>query len=80
MTYYDRLHPWCIIRLLPNMQRIVIARFRKRNDAEDHRIALQHLTPEANYAIVFDPPDDPQDPPSNHPNSVEIALTQYQSI
>lgn len=56
-TYHDRLHPWCIIRLLPEMQRTVIARFRKRNDAEAHLKVLQRLTPEAAYTIVFDPPD-----------------------
>lgn len=70
MTYYDRaaseyrnrLHPWCIIRLLPQMQRVVIGRFRRRNDAEAHLKALQQLHPEARYAIVFDPPDfDPPD-------------------
>ncbi|WP_446870099.1 hypothetical protein [Phormidesmis sp. 146-12] len=29
-NYWQRLHPWCIIRLLPKMQRIVIQRFRSR--------------------------------------------------
>lgn len=65
MTYYNRLHPWCIIRRLPNMQRTIIARFRKRNEAEAHR-----LNPDADYAIVFDPPA----PQSDQPTSDQIPL------
>lgn len=33
MTYLERLSPWCIVKLLPNMQRQVVARCRRRNDA-----------------------------------------------
>jgi hypothetical protein len=33
MTYLERLSPWCIVKLLPNMQRRVVARCRRRNDA-----------------------------------------------
>lgn len=55
MTYHQQLHPWCIIRLLPQMQRLVVARFRRRNDAEAHQQALRRLEPSAQYRIVFDP-------------------------
>jgi hypothetical protein len=54
MSYYDQLNPWCIIRLLPNMQRTVVSRFRRRNDAEAHLRLLQQMTPAASYTIVFD--------------------------
>ncbi len=54
MTYLDQLHPWCIIRLLPNMQRRVIARFRRRNDAEAYLRVLHQNAPTLRYAIVFD--------------------------
>lgn len=57
MSYRDRLSPWCIIQLLPQMQRSVVARFRKRNDAEAHLRALQRLNPSLPYEIVFDPLD-----------------------
>ena len=57
MTYFDRLHPWCIIRLLPNMQRIVVARFRDRGQAEEYLRVLQRLIPAANHILIFDPPD-----------------------
>lgn len=37
----------------------VVARFRKRNDAEAHLRALNRLNPSLHYEIVFDPPDPP---------------------
>ena len=64
MTYYQQLHPWCIIRLLPKMQRQVVARFRRRNDAEAHLQALHRLEPTADYEIVFDRA--PQPVETNH--------------
>lgn len=57
MTYQERLSPWCIIQLLPKMQRIVVCRCRKRNDAIDHIQALNRLNAEAIYEIIFDPGD-----------------------
>ncbi|PSB09956.1 hypothetical protein C7B76_24690 [filamentous cyanobacterium CCP2] len=57
MTYHTRLHPWCIIRLLPRMQRVVVARFRRRNPAEEHLRVLKRLNPDATYKIVFDLPE-----------------------
>jgi hypothetical protein len=44
-TYRDKLHPWCVIRLLPNLQRITVARFRRRNDAIALVQTLQQLIP-----------------------------------
>lgn len=58
MTQPDRLHPWCIIRHLPRMQRVVAGRFRRRNEAEAHLKMLQRMTPDASYAIIFDVVDD----------------------
>ena len=57
-TYYDRLHPWCIIRHLPNFQRTTIARFRHCNPAEAHLRVLRQVTPTATYSLVFDPESD----------------------
>ena len=68
MTYFDRLHPWCIIRLLPKMQRIVVARFRHRGQAEEYLRVLQRLSPEANHIIVFDPPD------RDLPDAIGVAI------
>jgi hypothetical protein len=47
-------HPWCIIRQLPNMQRLVVARFRSRNDADAYRLILQQLLPTVDHVIIFD--------------------------
>jgi len=54
MTYFEKLHPWCIIRPLPNLQRCVIARCRRRNDAEAHLQVLRRLMPTIPFEIVFD--------------------------
>ncbi|MEG4426161.1 MULTISPECIES: hypothetical protein [unclassified Microcoleus] len=47
-------HPWCIVRQLPNMQRLVVARFHRRGDAEGYIQILRGLLPQAKHAIVFD--------------------------
>ncbi|MBD1805097.1 hypothetical protein H6F98_06485 [Microcoleus sp. FACHB-SPT15] len=54
MTYFEKLHPWCIIRPLPNLQRRIIARCRRRNDAEAHLQVLRRLMPTVPFEIVFD--------------------------
>jgi hypothetical protein len=60
MTYFEKLHPWCIIRPLPNLQRRIIARCRRRNDAESHLQVLRQLLPSIAFEIVFDlTPDKP---------------------
>ncbi|HAZ48760.1 MAG TPA: hypothetical protein DDW76_09565 [Cyanobacteria bacterium UBA11369] len=56
MTYFEKLHPWCLIRPLPNLQRIIVARFRRRNDAIAHMQVLSRLIPNVTYTIVFDAP------------------------
>lgn len=47
-------HPWCIIRQLPNMQRVVVARFHRRHDADGYLQILQQLMPTTKHVIVFD--------------------------
>ncbi|WP_242050743.1 hypothetical protein [Oculatella sp. FACHB-28] len=53
-SYRDSLHPWCIVRSFPNAHTLVVARFRRRNDAEAQLRALQRLIPVATFCIVFD--------------------------
>ncbi|HTL90410.1 MAG TPA: hypothetical protein VL134_13500 [Leptolyngbya sp.] len=55
LTYRTQLYPWCVIRFLPNLQRSVIQRFRKRTEAEAYLKVLKRLLPETNHQIVFDP-------------------------
>ena len=47
-------HPWCIVRQLPNMQRLVVARFHRRGDADGYIQILRRLLPATKHAIVFD--------------------------
>ncbi len=52
-TYRDRLVPWCIIRHLSNCQRLTVARFSRRRDAESYLNALRRLMPAVPHTIVF---------------------------
>jgi hypothetical protein len=72
MTYKHQLSPWCIIRQLPNLQGRVVARCRRRSDAEAHLQVLRRLMPTLTFTIMFDvtpedtdPPTDQQQPLSN---------------
>jgi len=59
MTYLERLHPWCIIRLFPNMRSLIVGRFRRRVDAEGHLRVLKQLMPTVPLEIMFDLPPEP---------------------
>lgn len=54
MTYKTQLFPWCIIRPKANIQQIIVARFRRRSDAEAHLQILRQLLPNAPHTIIFD--------------------------
>ena len=55
--YQAKLHPWCIVRLLPKMQRVVVGRFRKGNDADEHIRSLRQLIPQGQFVVMFDSGD-----------------------
>lgn len=55
IDYLKQLNPWTIVRLLPNMQRITVSRFRSRSDADGHLHCLRQLIPHASFVVVFDP-------------------------
>lgn len=54
MSYSDQLHPWVIYRRLPNFQRQVVDRFRRRTDAEHYLKAMQRLAPNAEFELVYE--------------------------
>jgi uncharacterized protein with von Willebrand factor type A (vWA) domain len=54
MTYREQLHPWCVVRCLPNLQSIVIGRFRRRSEAEAHLQLLHRMIPTVTCVIIFD--------------------------
>jgi hypothetical protein len=65
MTYRSRLYPWSVVNLLPDMQRLTVAQFRRRNDAEEHLKLIQRQNPTATYEIAFDSMQEPLTPASN---------------
>lgn len=54
MPYKIQLFPWCIIRPQANMKQTIVARFRRRGDAEAHLQLLRQLMPDAAHTIIFD--------------------------
>jgi hypothetical protein len=67
MSYLRQLHPWCVIRILPNQQQLddasvlssspqssVVARFRRRDDAVAYLQVLQKSTKNIKFLIIFD--------------------------
>jgi hypothetical protein len=54
MPYSDQLSPWVVYRLLPNFQRILLERFRKRNNAEDYARVLKQIQPQFDLVILFE--------------------------
>jgi hypothetical protein len=53
VTYIEKLNPWCIVRHFPSMQHQIVARFRRRSDAEAHSQALHRLIPNTTFTIIF---------------------------
>ncbi len=49
-------YPWVIVRLLPNAQRYIVARFHLRSEAENHQRLLKRFMPTAEFEVVFDAP------------------------
>lgn len=54
MSYQASLRPWVVYRLKEGLQHIEVARFRKRNDAEEYLKIVRRMV-EAEFEIVFDP-------------------------
>lgn len=53
-TYQQKLSPWTITCLQPDLQNTTVARFRRRSEAEGHMRIIQQKMPESKFAIVFD--------------------------
>ncbi|MGB3692919.1 MAG: hypothetical protein WA865_16165 [Spirulinaceae cyanobacterium] len=69
MTYFEQLYPWCIIKPVADVQWRVLARFRRRNDAEAHLQVLRRLIPDVSYQIIFDVKLEKEE---NHPEQPKI--------
>ena len=73
IAYQARLYPWAIARLLPNMQRTIVGRFRSRSDADGHLQCLRQLIPHASFVVVFDLEPDIE-PAADSPASTEEVV------
>ncbi|HEY9820577.1 MAG TPA: hypothetical protein V6D35_07330 [Candidatus Sericytochromatia bacterium] len=54
MTDKTYLKPWAVARLRPNLQWIIIARYRSRSDADGHILLLRQRVPNIQFKVVFD--------------------------
>jgi len=54
MSYQQRLNPWVVNKLLPNLKQLTVSRFRRRNEAEAYLKALQQMQPQSQFALLFD--------------------------
>ncbi|KAM3092896.1 hypothetical protein ACKFKG_20945 [Phormidesmis sp. 146-35] len=50
----DFLNRWFVVRLLPKMQRIVVARFCTQSEAEASVKIVRQLIPEGEFLVLFD--------------------------
>jgi hypothetical protein len=73
IAYQARLYPWAIARLLPNMQRTIVGRFRSRSDADGHLQCLRQLIPQASFVVVFDCQPDIE-PGTDSPGTTEEVV------
>ncbi|WP_179049597.1 hypothetical protein [Nostoc sp. TCL26-01] len=53
MTYFEQLRPWCIIRNLSRNDCIVVARFRRHNDATAYLQVLQRQVNSVKFVLKF---------------------------
>jgi hypothetical protein len=49
-------HVWAIVRFLPDMQRVVVNRFRRRSDAEECLRVLRRAAAGRDYTLLYYPP------------------------
>lgn len=54
MSYQQKLNPWVIHKLLPNLSQATVNRFRRRNEAEAYLKVLQQMQPNSKFALAFD--------------------------
>ncbi|MBD2384127.1 hypothetical protein [Cylindrospermum sp. FACHB-282] len=54
IAYKARLNGWAIARVVPNAERVIVARFRTRSDADGYMRHLRQETPNACFEVVFD--------------------------
>jgi hypothetical protein len=56
MKYQEQLTPWVVYQLTSDLQRQVVIRFRRRNDADSYLKVLTQTRPNAKFIVAFDAP------------------------
>jgi hypothetical protein len=56
MKYQEQLTPWVVYQLTSDLQRQVVIRFRRRNDADSYMKVLTQTRPNAKFIVAFDAP------------------------
>lgn len=54
MSYQQRLSPWVVNKLLPNLKQLTVSRFRRRNEAEAYLKTMKQMQPQSSFALMFD--------------------------
>lgn len=55
MSYRSQLTLWIIVKLMPNLQNVIVGRFRSKSDADGHLKVLNRMIPQAKFVVMFDP-------------------------
>ncbi|MGB3496119.1 MAG: hypothetical protein WBA57_25545 [Elainellaceae cyanobacterium] len=53
MTYQEKLNPWTVQQKAPNVEDQVLARFRRRGDADAYLTLMQRERPTSMLSIIF---------------------------
>ncbi|NET02208.1 MAG: hypothetical protein F6K62_23635 [Sphaerospermopsis sp. SIO1G2] len=54
ISYRNRLNSWTIARVLASQERVIVARFRTKSDADGYIQHLQQLSPDTVFELFFD--------------------------
>jgi len=54
IAYRNRLNGWAIARTTSSTERVIIARFRTRSDADGYMQHISKLIPDASFELIFD--------------------------
>ena len=69
MKYQEQLTPWVVYQLTSDLQRQVVIRFRRRNDADSYLKVLMQTRPNTQFMVAFDAP-----PVATQPATGKAAL------
>lgn len=54
MNYQEQLTPWAVYQTLPDLQRQLVIRFRRRTDADCYIKVLKQTRPQTDFVIAFE--------------------------